>query len=156
MCRFGNHSINHNKLTKLSYSESLAELKSLNEAMKEKFNYNVKYFRPPYGRINFKTNKLMKETGMKCVMWSLLTYDYKKELKKVKFSINKYLRNNSIIVLHDNIKTKEIITNSVEYIVKKVDQNGFEFGACLGFGISNLPHSRFMESVPVVRKMERV
>jgi peptidoglycan/xylan/chitin deacetylase (PgdA/CDA1 family) len=124
----GNHSINHNKLTKLSYSESLVELNSLNETIMEKFDYNVKYFRPPYGRINFETNKLMKSTGMKCVMWSLLTYDYKKELKKVKFSIDKYLQNNSLIVLHDNIKTKEIIIDSIEYIVKKADQNGFEFG----------------------------
>jgi len=96
--------------------------------MMETFNYKVKYFRPPYGRINFRTNKLMKITGMKCVMWSLLTYDYKNGIKKVKFSIDNYLQRNSIIVLHDNVKTKEFIVDIINHIVEKANQFDYEFG----------------------------
>jgi peptidoglycan/xylan/chitin deacetylase (PgdA/CDA1 family) len=96
--------------------------------MEKDYNYNIKYFRPPYGRINFKTKKVMQITGMKCVMWNLLTYDYKSELKKVKFSIDNYLQSDSIIVLHDNIKTKSFIVDAIDYIAENAATKGYEIG----------------------------
>ena len=61
-------------------------------------------------------------------MWNLLTYDYKKDIKKVKFSVNNYLQINSMIVLHDSNKTEDIIEDSIKYIVDAVSKNGFDFG----------------------------
>jgi len=124
----GNHTYNHNRLTEMNFNESIEEINSLNELMMEEHNYPVKYFRPPHGRITSRTNKIMKATGMKCVMWNMLTYDYKKELKKVKFSIDKYLQKDSIIVLHDSIKTEKFIPDAIEYIVEKVSERDFKFG----------------------------
>jgi peptidoglycan/xylan/chitin deacetylase (PgdA/CDA1 family) len=68
------------------------------------------------------------ETGMKCVMWNLLTYDYKNDIKRVKFSIDNYLQNNSIIVLHDNNKSSDFIVDSIKYIADTAAAKGFEFG----------------------------
>ena len=51
-------------------------------------------------------------------MWSLLTYDYKNDINIVKFAINNYLNSNSIIVLHDSNKSKNIIADSIKYIVE--------------------------------------
>lgn len=124
----GNHTFNHKILTRLNKIDSLEEINSFNSLMIEKYDRNVKYFRPPFGMVNFKTKKLMKETGMKCVMWNLLTYDYKKDIKKVKFSVNNYLQINSMIVLHDSNKTEDIIEDSIKYIVDAVSKNGFDFG----------------------------
>ena len=70
----------------------------------------------------------MNETGMKCVMWNLLTYDYKNDIKRVKFSVDNYLQNNSIIVLHDNSKSSDFIVDSIKYIADSAAKNGFEFG----------------------------
>lgn len=124
----GNHTIKHKKLTKMSFDESVNEINTLNKLMMDKYDYKIKFFRPPYGRINFKTNELMKSTGMKCVMWSLLTYDYKKGIKKVKFSIDNYLQRNSIVVLHDNIKSENIILETIDHIVDKANHHGYDFG----------------------------
>ncbi|MCH9029387.1 MAG: polysaccharide deacetylase family protein [Bacteroidetes bacterium] len=124
----GNHTFNHKILTRLNKIDSLEEINSFNSLMIEKYDRKVKYFRPPFGMVNFKTKKLMKETGMKCVMWNLLTYDYKKDTKKVKFSVDNYLQINSMIVLHDSNKTEDIIEDSIKYIVDAVSKNGFDFG----------------------------
>ncbi len=124
----GNHTFNHKILTRLNKIDSLEEINSFNSLMIEKYDRKVKYFRPPFGIVNFKTKKLMKETGMKCVMWNLLTYDYKKDIKKVKFSAYNYLQINSIIVLHDSSKTEDIIEDSIKYIVDAASKNGFDFG----------------------------
>ncbi len=51
--------MNHKLLTKMNREESIEEISSFNSLMKEKFNYEVKYFRPPYGRFNLKTNSIL-------------------------------------------------------------------------------------------------
>ena len=71
---------------------------------------------------------VMKKTGLTCVMWNLVTYDYHNDLEKVKFAVDNHLQRNSIIVLHDSSKTENIIVDSIKYIVDKVDERGFEFG----------------------------
>ena len=124
----GNHTYHHKTLTSLSTNEALEEIKSVNSLMRNVYNYNIKYFRPPYGRINFRTKKIMDETGMKCVMWNLITYDYKNDIKRVKFSIDNYLQNNSIVVLHDNNKSSDFIVDSINYIADSAAAKGFEFG----------------------------
>ena len=125
----GNHTFSHRIITKVNYVDALNEIDNFNSLMKTDHNYNVKFFRPPFGRINFSTAKLMNKTGLKCVMWNLLTYDYKKDLKKVKFAVDNYLQENSIIVLHDNLKSKDFIVESIKYIADSADKKGFEFGS---------------------------
>jgi len=126
--QIGNHTYHHKTLNSLSYQESSEEINKVNSLMKNGYDYNIKYFRPPYGRFNLKTPKLLDETGMKCVMWNLLTYDYKNDIKRVKFSIDNYLQNNSIIVLHDSDKTKDFIIDSIKYIADVAAAKEFEFG----------------------------
>jgi peptidoglycan/xylan/chitin deacetylase (PgdA/CDA1 family) len=123
-----NHSMNHKLLTSMDREESIQELLAFNSMMKDKFNYDVKYFRPAHGRFNLKTNGLMKELHMKCVMWNLLTYDFENNIEKVKYAIEKYLQRNSIIVFHDNIKSKEIIETALNYTIDLVGKRNFEFG----------------------------
>jgi len=124
----GNHTFNHKRLNKISNIETIEEIDSFNNIMKEEFEYNVKYFRPPHGKFTISTNGILKEKKMKCVMWSLLTQDYKNDFETVKFAVKNYLKKNSIIVLHDNIKSKEIIKNSIDFIIDEADKKGFTFG----------------------------
>ena len=62
-------------------------------------------------------------------MWSLLTFDYKNDLNIVKFALDHYLTENSIIVLHDSDKSKNVIENSIEIIAEKSAEKGFDLGA---------------------------
>lgn len=125
---FGNHTFNHKTLNKLSIEEKVQEIFSVNKLFQEKFNIKIKYFRPPHGRFQLSTDRLLKKFGLKNVMWSLLTYDYKNDLSIVKFAVEKYLKQNSIIVLHDSKKSKEIINDSISFIADEVRKNNYQFG----------------------------
>ena len=123
-----NHTMSHKMLTKMNREEAIREVSSFNDLMKEKFNYEVKYFRPPHGRFNLKTNGMLKELNMKCIMWNLLSYDFENNVEKVKYAIDNYLKENSIIVFHDNIKCDAIIEESLNYTIEQANKKGFKFG----------------------------
>ncbi len=124
----GNHTLSHKFLTRITTESAKAELEHVNSILADEFNYNVKYMRPPYGRFNLSVRKLLNKTNLKVVMWNLVTYDYKNDMKKVKFAIDNYLQNNSIIVLHDSNKSKDIIIDSIKYVADAAAVGGFKFG----------------------------
>jgi peptidoglycan/xylan/chitin deacetylase (PgdA/CDA1 family) len=123
-----NHTMNHKILPALSSEEMVVEIESFNYLMKENYNYDVKYIRPPHGRFNLRSKTVFKKMNMNCVMWNLLTYDFENDFGKVKYGIDKYLLRNSIIVLHDNIKCADIIEESLNYIIEAAKQKGYQFG----------------------------
>jgi len=126
--QIGNHTFHHKIPAKLNKHEFEEELISFNNLMKEKFDYEVKYFRPPHGRIKINQISILKKLKLKNVMWSLLTYDYKNDLKIVKFAVSNYLNSDSIIVFHDSLKSKDIISDSIKITLDEIQKHGFEIG----------------------------
>jgi peptidoglycan-N-acetylglucosamine deacetylase len=123
----GNHTFNHSKLTVPGFDD-YAEIDRFDELAKDKLGYDVKYFRPPHGRFNLSTGNLLKNKKLTNVMWSLLTYDFRGNPSLVKYSVVKYLKKNSIIVLHDSIRSRNIILDSISFIADEVSGKGFRFG----------------------------
>lgn len=123
----GNHTISHKNINLLNIkaNSSIAECSNIIE---KTTGIEPKYFRPPHGRIGLRTETLMKRNNLTNVMWSLLTYDYKSDFNIVIFAVNKYLNKNSIIVLHDSLKSEAIIEKSIDYIIEKTKQNGYQIG----------------------------
>ena len=124
----GNHTFHHKKLTGMNREETLNELNSFNNLVMEKFNYSVKYFRPPYGRFTLSTSKILSQLKLKNVMWSLLTYDFNNNLETVKLAIDRNLQKKSIIVLHDSLKCKQIATDSIQYIIDAAQRKNLQIG----------------------------
>jgi peptidoglycan-N-acetylglucosamine deacetylase len=125
---FGNHTFNHKKLNQISAEEKDYQISSVNKIFKDQFDIDLKYFRPSHGKFQLSTQSLMKNHLLKNIMWSLLTYDYKNDLSIVKFAVEKYLKPNSIIVLHDNNKSKNIISDSISFIADEVRKRNYQFG----------------------------
>jgi peptidoglycan/xylan/chitin deacetylase (PgdA/CDA1 family) len=123
-----NHTYNHKVITKLDRKTAAEEIQSFINLTRDKLDYSPEYFRPPHGKFNFATNGILKELNQKAVMWSLLTCDYKNDAELVKLTVTKFLKRNSIIVLHDSLKNKDIILDSINFIYEQADKNGFEFG----------------------------
>jgi peptidoglycan/xylan/chitin deacetylase (PgdA/CDA1 family) len=123
----GNHTFNHSKLTSPGFDDYV-EIDRFSELAKDKLGYEVKYFRPPHGRFNLFTRNLLKNKKLTNVMWSLLTYDFKGNSSLVKYSVVRYLKKNSIIVLHDSLRSKDIILDSISFIADEVSGKGFRFG----------------------------
>ena len=124
-----NHTFSHTPIRGLSREETVNQIKKFNNLIKEKSGEDVLYFRPPHGTFYLTTPKLLKQMNLKNVMWSLLTYDYKNDLNIVKYAVSKYLEKNSIIVLHDSQKSRDIIAASINYITEEILRKGFQIGA---------------------------
>jgi peptidoglycan/xylan/chitin deacetylase (PgdA/CDA1 family) len=120
----GNHTFNHKILTRISAEEKEEQIILVQKIFKENFNIEIKYFRPPHGKYQLSTNSLLRKYNLKNVMWNLMTYDF----SIVKFAVEKYLKQNSIIVLHDSNKSKNIISDSINLIVDEVSKRGYQFG----------------------------
>lgn len=123
-----NHTFNHKILTKISRDETFHQIKALQDIAEEKLNYEINYFRPPHGRFKLSTNSILKKLKLKNVMWSLLSGDFTGEKNFVKKGIEKYLTKNSIVVFHDNLKSKDILDYSIKYLMETAAKNNFEIG----------------------------
>ena len=124
----GNHNYSHKNLLKLSNDEQLNEIKMCNEIMREKLGIEPVYYRPPYGKYRLSTKKMLNQLKLKNIMWSLLPYDFKNDFELVKSAVDKNLKSDSIVVLHDNVKSKDIIVDSIRYIAEQVLSKGYSFG----------------------------
>jgi len=124
----GNHSMHHTNLLSLSDKDLIKQISNVNEILLEKFKYHPKYFRPPYGLFNLRTKKIVHTLNMRMMVWSLFTFDYKNDLNIVKFVLEKYLTSNSIVVMHDNDKTKNIVQDEIEILLEVSSNKGFEIG----------------------------
>lgn len=124
----GNHGYNHKSLLFSGKPELTEEIKKVNKIFKNSHDIDIRYFRPPYGRFTFSLETVLKNENMINILWSLLTLDYKNNLNLVKFTVGKYLNSNSIVVLHDNIKTNKIINQVIDMILAEAEKRGFEIG----------------------------
>jgi peptidoglycan/xylan/chitin deacetylase (PgdA/CDA1 family) len=124
----GNHTIDHQIITKLKSGQIIEKIKSVNNLSQEFLNYNMNYFRPPHGRFDLRTGRILKQLDLINVMWSLVTFDYKNNFSGVKYSIDRCLQKNSIVVFHDNLKSADIILDSLKYLVDKSEEKGVEVG----------------------------
>lgn len=123
----GNHTISHQNINFFSPNTNL-KIAQCSEIIEKIVGVKPKYFRPPHGRIGLLTERLMKRNNLTNVMWSLLTYDYKNDFNIVIFAVDNYLNKNSVVVLHDSIKSESIIEKSIDYIIEKAKQNDYEIG----------------------------
>ncbi len=124
----GNHTVNHKSMPSISNDEIEKEIMKLHQAVMEKFNYEMKYMRPPKGEFNERTLKKTSELGYKTVMWSFAYFDWdeKKQpsLEESKKMIINNLHCGEIMLLHPNSKTNSEVLDS---IIKEAKEQGYEF-----------------------------
>lgn len=124
----GNHTYNHKKLSFIQAQAVRDEIERTNNIAYDKFGVKMKYFRPPYGKFDHKTYRIVKSKGLNMVLWSLLTYDFQNDFGVVKKGVSNNLRQNSIVVLHDNTKSKGVLKDSIELIAEEASVKNYQFG----------------------------
>lgn len=124
----GNHTINHFSMPDLSDDELKKEVQNLHTAVYEKFNYEMKYLRPPKGEFSQRTLNLTKNLGYTTVMWSFAYDDWdenkqgREEYAKEKILSN--VHNGCVMLLHANSKDNCNILND---IICQIKNMGYEF-----------------------------
>jgi len=124
----GNHTVNHPSMPSKTDEEIENEIMTLHQAVYEKFNYEMKYIRPPKGEFNERTLKKTSELGYKTVMWSFAYFDWdeKKQpsIDEAKKMIINNFHNGEIMLLHPNSKTNSDVLDT---IIKEAKNQGYEF-----------------------------
>ena len=72
----GNHTWSHPSMPDLSAAECENEIKTLHDYVKENYNYEMKYIRPPMGEFSEKSLAVSQKLGYKSVFWSFAYKDY--------------------------------------------------------------------------------
>lgn len=124
----GNHTTSHPSLPSKTDEEIENEIMKLHQAVYEKFNYEMKYLRPPKGEFNERTLKKTSDLGYKTVMWSFAYFDWdEKKQPSIEEAKNMIVNNfhcGEIMLLHPNSKTNSEVLDS---IIKEAKNQGYEF-----------------------------
>ena len=124
----GNHTVNHKSMPDLNNEEIKKEVMKLHTSVYEKYDYEMRYLRPPMGEFSERTLDVIKELGYKTTMWSLAYDDWdenkqgREEYGKDKIISN--IHNGAIILLHANSADN---SNILDECIKKIKNMGYEF-----------------------------
>ena len=120
--------MNHKSMPTLTEAQINSEVMDLHKAMYEKFQYEMKYIRPPMGEYSEKTLAITNSLGYKTVMWSFAYEDWNEDKQpdeqEAKKKILDNVHNGEIMLLHGNSKTN---TNILGDIIKEIKNMGYEF-----------------------------
>ena len=124
----GNHTVNHKSMPDLSEEDIRKEVMDLHQVIFEKYNYEMKYIRPPKGEFSERTLQETNKLGYKTVMWSFAYEDWNEnnqpDEENSKKKILDNLHNGEIMLLHGNSKTN---TNILDSVIKEAKNMGYEF-----------------------------
>ena len=124
----GNHTVNHKSMPDISNDQIKKELMPLNQSVYEKFEYEIKYMRPPKGEFSERTLSFIESLGFKTVMWSFAYVDWNEDSQPTKEdALNKIisnLHNGEIMLLHSTSKTNSEIMSEM---IDEVRKEGYEF-----------------------------
>ena len=120
--KIGNHSFSH--LNGFSTNNN----KYLEDVEQAKKYIDSDIFRPPYGKITpFQIKNLKKE--FKIIMWDIMSWDFKENIypNKIYKNVIDNVENGSIILFHNNLKSYNNLKNSLEIILEKLKDKGYQF-----------------------------
>lgn len=124
----GNHTVNHKSMPELTEEKIKTEVMDLHQVINEKFNYEMKYIRPPKGEFSENTLQVTNRLGYTTVMWSFAYEDWNEDKQPDETSAKKKvldnLHNGEIMLLHGNSKTN---TNILDTVIKEAKNMGYEF-----------------------------
>ena len=118
----GNHTMHHKNGFKTGIQ------KYINEVLQASEYIPSKLFRPPYGKCNIFQNLKLRKLGYKIIQWDVIAYDWDKKRTPhdVLSIIEKYVRNGSIIVLHDSVKASDRTLPILSTLIISLKSRGFE------------------------------
>ena len=124
----GNHTVNHKNMPGLDNETIKEEVMNLHKSVYEKFNYEMKYIRPPKGEYSEESIAYTNTLGYTTVMWSF-AYDDWEENKQgredyAKTKIYDNLHNGEIMLLHATSKDN---SNILDEVIKEIKNQGYEF-----------------------------
>ena len=124
----GNHTYKHKSFIENSLETIYEDVNLFEDYMHQNYHYHMKYIRPPKGEFTEQSLGLMKQMGLKTILWSFAYYDYNVNdqmdsdtaLSKLKESLHP----GAVYLLHCVSKTNaEVLEDFIRY----VKEQGYTF-----------------------------
>lgn len=118
----GNHTMHHLQGAKVTTARYVADIMEAHALI------DSPLFRPPHGLIRWKQASAIKD-NMRIIMYDLVTRDYSKKLtgEQVLDNVRRYVRNGSIIVFHDSLKSESNLRYALPRAIEWLKENGYQF-----------------------------
>ena len=118
----GNHSYSHKWLNRLSENEFKEEINKTQKVIEDITGFTPKVFRPTYGGYS---DKLKTYTDLNFILWNVDSEDWKvKNTNKILNNIFKSVKDESIILMHDN---HEYSVKALKEIIDNLKNDGYQF-----------------------------
>lgn len=126
-----NHTARHKDMTKATREEFAAELKKMEQLLKEKTGHSMaSFYRPPRGEYNEQNLVWAEELGYTTVFWSLAYADWDNQKQadpeKATQILSKRMHPGAIVLLHPTSKTNALILKS---LIEKWKAEGYIFAS---------------------------
>jgi peptidoglycan/xylan/chitin deacetylase (PgdA/CDA1 family) len=117
----GNHTFNHLKGWKTPLQTYLDNVEQCAEYVSSEL------FRPPYGKMTFSQYKVLKKKYL-LIFWDVLVPDFDKNCstQECLHILKKKTRPDSIVVLHDNVKAKNKLTELLPGVLNFLIQQEYD------------------------------
>jgi peptidoglycan/xylan/chitin deacetylase (PgdA/CDA1 family) len=124
----GNHAFKHRRLPLRSGNAIREEILRTEEIIFNITGQRTRMLRPPFGWVDGRVLNVVRELGYKVVLWSILSGDFGEDAPRT--VVNRVVRNaqpGSIVVFHDNHKTKSKLIPIVSELIVSLRGRGFGF-----------------------------
>jgi len=123
----GNHTYRHLNAWKTDRNTYLQDIQDCQNEIEER-NGKTKFFRPPYGKLNFYLRTEIQK-NYQIVLWDVLSYDFDEQVSRETCLKNtlQNCENGSIIVFHDNIKATRNLIYTLPRLLNHFSEKGFVF-----------------------------
>lgn len=123
----GNHTMHHVNGFKTSCESYLKEIQNCQSQIQDTLSVSSSLFRPPYGKITKKQFKSV-VVDYDVIMWDVLSgdFDSTQSAEECLKKSMKYSRNGSIVVFHDQQKTKDMIKRVLPDYLEFLNDSGLE------------------------------
>jgi peptidoglycan/xylan/chitin deacetylase (PgdA/CDA1 family) len=129
----GNHSYSHPDAwsPRTSNTTVLRELERATGVLQDLIQQPVQWMRPPYGRFTQAMRQWCQVRRQRCTMWDLGPGDFLPSVRQdeVEQRVLHLIRPGSIIALHDNPKTQDMIPQALTTILQNLKDDGWHFAA---------------------------
>ncbi|TDQ39693.1 polysaccharide deacetylase family protein [Aureibacillus halotolerans] len=116
----GNHSYSHPDMTSLSKAEAKKEINRTNEVVEAVIGQRPVWFGPPSGAYNEVTIQAAAEEGMRTVLWTVDTIDWKKpKPDEMVQRVDRLIHPAAIVLMHPTESTRDGLDAMIEKIEAK-------------------------------------
>jgi peptidoglycan-N-acetylglucosamine deacetylase len=124
----GVHSWNHAIFPRLSTAAITRDLKRCKAAVLKATGRTPRWFRPPYGSTSARVKKAAKSLGLRQVIWSVDTLDWRfRTVSSVTSRALAGARNGSVVLMHDGGGNRSATAGALPGVIKKLRAKGFDF-----------------------------